>query len=246
MRPHPLPQSGRCIPRVLLAFSLCAAGLSLALLSFAQTPRTEQRAQPSSANVNAPGFHAPVAMPGSNAGTEPSLAIPQQLRAGLRFVTWQNPGEIATSLDGVNFTNRGTRAGGGDVTNAADPSGALFFGQFCTGATMLHACFERSQDGGVTWPLHTEIADMHPGAADRPWLELFPHKRPTLAAAQVWNPDSTRVYLEYHTFSPEELAYVTVSADGGHTFSEAKLITSDTNALIASGCNTVPGGYRYR
>ena len=242
MRPHPLPQSGRCIPRVLLAFSLCAAGVSLALLSFAQTPRTERKAQPSSADVSAPGFHAPVAMPDSNAGTEPSLAIPQQLRAGLRFVTWQNPGEIATSLDGVNFTNRGTRAGGGDVTNAADPSGALFFGQFCTGATMLHACFERSQDGGVTWPLHTEIADMHPGAADRPWLELFPHKRPTLSAAQVWNPDNTRVYLEYHTFSPEELAYVTVSADGGHTFSEAKLITSDTNALIASGCNTVPGG----
>jgi len=181
-------------------------------------------------------------MPGSNGGTEPSLAVPQQLRAGLRFVTWQNPGEIATSLDGVNFTNRGTRTGGGDVTNAADPSGSLFFGQFCSGAFMLHACFERSPDAGVTWPVHTDIADMHPGAADRPWLEVFPHKRPTLAAAQAWNPDSTRVYLEYHTFSPEELAYVTVSADGGHTFSESKLITSDTNALIASGCNTVPGG----
>lgn len=181
-------------------------------------------------------------MPGSNAGTEPSLAIPQQVRAGLRFVTWQNPGEIATSSDGVNFTNRGTRAGGGDVTNAADPSGALFFGQFCTGAFTLHACLERSLDGGVTWPLHTDITDMHPGAADRPWIEVFPHKRSTLAAAQAWNPDATRVYLEYHTFSPEELAYVTVSADGGHTFSEAKLITSDTNALVASGCNTVPGG----
>jgi uncharacterized repeat protein (TIGR01451 family) len=190
----------------------------------------------------APGFHAPVAMPGSNAGTEPSLAIPMQIRAGLRFVTWQNPGEIATSLDGVNFTNRGTRAGGGDVTNAADPSGGLFFGQFCSGGFTLHACLERSLDGAATWPLHTDIADMHPGAADRPWIEVFPHKRPTLAAAQAWNPDNTRVYMEYHTFTPEELAYVTVSADGGHTFSEAKLITSDTNALVGSGCNTVPGG----
>jgi uncharacterized repeat protein (TIGR01451 family) len=190
----------------------------------------------------APGFHAPVAMPGSNAGTEPSLAIPMQVGAGLRFVTWQNPGEIATSLDGVNFTNRGTRAGGGDVTNAADPSGALFFGQFCTGAFTLHACLERSIDSALTWPLHTDIADMHPGAADRPWIEVFPHRRSTLAAAQAWNPDNTRVYMEYHTFSPEELAYVTVSADGGHTFSEAKLITSDTNALVGSGCNTVPGG----
>ena len=74
-------------------------------------------------------------------------------------------------------------------------------------------------------------------------LELFPHKRPTLAAAQVWNPDSNRAFIWNITpFSPEELAYVTVSPDGGHTFSEAKLITSDTNALIASGCNTVPGG----
>ena len=189
------------------------------------------------------GFHAPVAMPGSSNGTEPSIAIPLQVGAGLRFVTWQNPGEIATSLDGVNFTNRGTRPGGGDVTNAADPSGALFFGQFCSGAFTLHACLERSLDGGATWPLHTDIADNHPGAADRPWIEVFPHKRNTLAAAQAWNPDDTRVYMEYHTFTPEELAYVTVSADGGHTFSEAKLITgTNTNAIVGSGCNTVPGG----
>jgi uncharacterized repeat protein (TIGR01451 family) len=234
--------SGLSGPRVLFALLFCAIGTSLALISFAQIPAAQRKAFPRAQAAVNPGFHAPVAMPGSNAGTEPSLAIPKQVRAGLRFVTWQNPGEIATSLDGVNFTNRGSRAGGGDVTNAADPSGALFFGQFCSGAFMLHACFERSQDGGVTWPLHTDIADMHPGAADRPWLEVFPHKRPTLAAAQIWNPDSTRVYLEYHTFSPEELAYVTVSTDGGHTFSESKLITSDTNALIASGCNTVPGG----
>jgi uncharacterized repeat protein (TIGR01451 family) len=243
MRRNSPSQSGRLTPRALLASMFCVLGTSLALISFAQAPAGARKTQPHSPDViTVPGFHAAVSMPGSNAGTEPSLAIPQQLRAGLRFVTWQNPGEIATSLDGVNFANRGTRAGGGDVTNAADPSGSLFFTQFCSGAFMLHACFERSPDGGATWPLHTDIADMHPGAADRPWLEVFPHKRSTLAAAQAWNPDNTRVYLEYHTFSPEELAYVTVSADGGHTFSEAKLITSDTNALVASGCNTVPGG----
>ncbi|HJT82121.1 MAG TPA: hypothetical protein VJ719_13070 [Chthoniobacterales bacterium] len=231
-------ETGIFATRIISALALAAIGISLGMLSFAR----QTTASATAANGAGPGFHAPVAMPGSNAGTEPSLAIPLQIRAGLRFVTWQNPGEIATSLDGVNFTNRGSRTGGGDVTNASDPSGALFFGQFCSGAFMLHACLERSPDGGLTWPLHTDIADMHPGAADRPWIETYPHKRPTIAEAQSWNPDNTRVYVEYHTFSPEELAYVTVSADGGHTFSEAKLITSDTNALVASGCNTVPGG----
>jgi uncharacterized repeat protein (TIGR01451 family) len=222
---------------------LLVAPVLIALgLPFYTSSHSSSSAPPMALVSSNPGFHAPVAMPGSNAGTEPSIAIPQQVRAGLRFVTWQNPGEIATSPDGVNYTNRGSRPGGGDVTNAADPSGALFFGQFCGGALTLHACLERSQDGAGTWPMHTDIADMHPGAADRPWIEVFPHRRPTLAAAQAWNPDNTRVYMEYHTFSPEELAYVTVSSDGGHTFSEAKLITSDTNALVASGCNTVPGG----
>lgn len=243
MKKHSIAKSGVFNPRIFVALILIAAAASLGALSIGARPaRTFESVAAVAAAAGNPGFHAPVAMPGSNAGTEPSLAVPQQIRAGLRFVTWQNPGEIATSLDGINFTNRGTRTGGGDVTNASDPSGALFFGQFCSGAFMLHACLERSLDGGASWPLHTDIADMHPGAADRPWIETYPHKQPTLAAAQAWNPDSTRIYLEYHTFSPEELAYVTVSADGGHTFSEAKLITSDTNALVASGCNTIPGG----
>jgi uncharacterized repeat protein (TIGR01451 family) len=143
-------------------------------------------------------------------------------------------------VDGVNFTNHGLpdAEGGGDVTNAIDPSGAFFLGQFCGGAFELHACLERSLDGGVNWPVKTDFADMHPGASDRPWIEVFPHK----SSVAPWNPDNTRVYLEYHTFTPEELAYVTVSNDGGHTFSEPKIITSDTNALNGSGCNTIPGG----
>ena len=187
-----------------------------------------------------PGFHAPVNLPGSEGGSEPSLAVALQARAGARFASWQNPGEVATSLDGVNFTNRGLpdSAGGGDVTNAIDPSGTFYLGQFCGGAFELHACLERSVNGGLTWPNRTDFADMHPGAADRPWIEIWPHR----TSAASWDPARTRVYLEYHTFSPEELAYVTVSTDGGQTFSEPKLITSDTNALVGSGCNTVPGG----
>ncbi len=209
------------------------APLSLSLMLL--LPSSRVRAVP-----DVPGFHAPVALPGSGGGTEPSLAVALQDRAGIRFASWQVPGEVATSLDGVHFTNRGfpDAAGGGDVTNAIDPSGALFLGQFCGGAFELHACLQRSVDGGATWPLRTDFADMHPGAADRPWIEVFPHR----SEDGSWDPDRTRVYLEYHTFTPEELAYVTVSEDGGRTFSEPKLITSDTNALVGSGCNTIPGG----
>ncbi|HEV2856688.1 MAG TPA: hypothetical protein VHC97_28125 [Thermoanaerobaculia bacterium] len=185
-------------------------------------------------------FTSPTVVPGGDGGSEPSLAVAQQGRAGERFVSWQVPGEVATSSDGVSFVNRGLPdpAGGGDVTNAIDPAGTFFLGQFCGGAFTLHVCLERSEDGGATWPLRTDFADTHPGAADRPWIEIHPHRSPLVD----WNSDHTRVYLEYHTFTPEELAYVTVSADGGRTFSEPKLITSDTNALNASGCNTVPGG----
>jgi uncharacterized repeat protein (TIGR01451 family) len=208
--------------------------LSLGLTWYAQAA-PEDLAAPAT-----PGFNAVVRLPGSSAGTEPSVAVGLQGRAGARFTSWQNPGEVATSLDGVNFTNRGQPdpAGGGDVSNAIDPSGAFFLSQFCGDAFTLHACLERSVDGGVTWPLKTDFTDMHPGAADRPWVEVYPHKSDTVP----WSPNTTRVYLEYHTFSPEELAYVTVSDDGGQTFSEPKLITSDTNALVGSGCNTVPGG----
>src|SRR5438128_65480 len=47
-----------------------------------------------------PGFEAPVLMPGSSGGTEPSLAISNN---GIRYVSWQSPGEFARSADGVNF-----------------------------------------------------------------------------------------------------------------------------------------------
>lgn len=50
------------------------------------------------------------------------------------------------------------------------------------------------------------------------------------------------MYLEYHTFSPDDLVYVTVSTDGGKTFSLPHVIASDTNAADPSICNTIPGG----
>src|SRR4051812_27921736 len=104
MHKNPSSSSGLSTSRVLAAILLCATGMSLGILSFAQNVPREKKFSARTAVTAAPGFHAVTAMPGSNAGTEPSLAIPQQVRAGLRFVTWQNPGEIATSLDGVNFT----------------------------------------------------------------------------------------------------------------------------------------------
>jgi hypothetical protein len=51
-----------------------------------------------------PGFHAFVNLPGSNNGSEPSLAISND---GVRYPSWQAPGEFAKSADGVNFTQSG-------------------------------------------------------------------------------------------------------------------------------------------
>ena len=125
----------------------------------------------------------------------------------------------------------------GDVTNAVDAAGALYNGQICGAPTILHTCVYRSLDGGKTWPQTTLAADVNPGASDRPWIDVYPKN-----TGGSWNPDLTTVYLEYHTFSPDDLAYVTVSHDGGKSFSPPHIITSDTNAISGSGCNTIPSG----
>jgi hypothetical protein len=204
-----------------------AAGLIAALVA----------ASPARAAGSKLGFHDPVTLPGSEDGSEPSLAIST---GGIRYPSWQSPGEFASSSDGVNFTNLGSPDPNavGDVTNAVDAAGALYNGQICGDPqNILHTCIYRSLDGGVTWPQRTDLADNHPGASDRPWIDVYPHKSGT-----PWNPDLTTVFLEYHTFSPEELAYVTMSIDGGKTFGPPQMITTDTNAIVGSGCNTIPGG----
>ena len=184
----------------------------------------------------APGFTGPTTLPGSSDGSEPSLAIST---LGIRYASWQAPGEFASSPDGVHFTNTGMPDPGalGDVTNAVDAAGALYNAQICGPPAALHTCVYRSLDGGRTWPQQTIAADSNPGASDRPWIDVYPKD-----TGGAWNPDLTTVFLEYHTFSPEDLAYVTVSHDGGKTFSPPRLITTDTNAISASGCNTIPSG----
>jgi uncharacterized repeat protein (TIGR01451 family) len=184
-----------------------------------------------------PGFHAPVLMPGSAGGTEPSLAISND---GVRYVSWQSPGEFAGSADGVNFEPLGTPDpdASGDVTNAVSYSGALYNGQICGGPTILHSCIYRSLDGGHSWTTQNILADNHPGASDRPWIDVYPKKNTTATAS---DPNKDTVYLEFHTFSPDDLVYVTVSHNGGSTFSPPHIIESDTNA-DDSTCNTIPGG----
>ena len=181
-------------------------------------------------------FISPIVMPGSEDGNEPYIAIDER---GTRYVSWQGPGEFAKSVDGVNFTNIGMPDENaiGDVDNAVDAAGSIYNVQICGDPqNILHNCVYRSDDGGQTWS-KTEVADMHPGAADRPWIEVFPKH-----VAGPWDPDNTTVYLEYHTFSPDDLVYVTVSNDGGQTFSTPNPITTNIDAAQSSACNTIPGG----
>lgn len=182
-----------------------------------------------------PGFHQPVVLPGSGDGNEPSTALS---KGGIRYVSWQSPGEFASSKDGIHFTNLGSPDPNalGDVTNAVDATGALYNGQICGVPAALHTCIYRSTDGGHTWPQQTIAADSNPGASDRPWIDVYPH------TGREASPDLTTVYLEYHTFSPEDLVYVTVSHDGGKTFGPPTFVTTDTNAISGSGCNTIPSG----
>src|SRR5438094_1307813 len=87
-----------------------------------------------------PGFHAPVVLPGSAGGNEPSLAVSS---GGTRYPSWQAPGHFASSTDGVHFADLGEPDSGsiGDVTNAISASGALYNGQLCGDPNdILHSC----------------------------------------------------------------------------------------------------------
>ena len=208
------------------ALSLALVGLSAALVLVV----------PASGKGKGPGFTGPTTLPGSESGSEPSLAIST---GGVRYASWQSPGEFASSADGMHFTNLGMPDSSaiGDVTNAVDAAGAVYNGQICGPPAALHTCIYRSVDGAHTWPQRTLVADVNPGASDRPWIDVYPKN-----TGGSWNPDLTTVYLEYHTFSPDDLVYVTVSHDGGKTFSPPHLVTTDTNAVSGSGCNTIPSG----
>ncbi len=175
-------------------------------------------------------------LPGSDDGNEPSVALST---GGIRYASWQSPGEFAVSSDGVNWTNTGMPDSGalGDVSNAVDASGAVYNGQICGVPAALHTCVYRSTDGTQTWPQQTIAADSNPGASDRPWIAVDP-----TSTAGSWDPANTTVYLEYHTFSPDDMVYVTKSTDGGATFGPPMNVTNDPNALSASSCNTIPSG----
>jgi uncharacterized repeat protein (TIGR01451 family) len=236
MKKNPASKSGFLNPRIFVAFALCSVGAFLAMLSFAGMTESPAGLAP----TTIPGFHAPVTMPGSSdngGGTEPSLAITGDtnpaVTAGIRYVSWQGPGEFAKSADGVNFNQLTTPDSdtNGDVTNALGSNGALYNGQICGGATSLHTCIYRSTNGGTTWQTRNMLADNHPGASDRPWITVQPGA----------DPDHDTVYLEFHTFSPEDLVYVTKSTDGGATFGAPIPVEQGTNATDST-CNTIPGG----
>ncbi|MFL5824455.1 MAG: sialidase family protein [Solirubrobacteraceae bacterium] len=184
------------------------------------------------------GFHRPVTLPKSRDGTEPSIAISAR---GVRYPSWQVPGEFAHSRDGIHFTQKGMHpipddTASGDVSNAVDRAGAIYNGQICGDASnSLHACVYRSTNRGRTWR-ETQLADNNPGASDRPWIAV--HSDPKAPR----NPDRDTVYLEYHTFSPDDLTYVTVSHDGGASFGTPIPLPDTAASAQGSACNTYPGG----
>src|SRR5438132_3556881 len=120
-----------------------------------------------------PGFTGPTTMPGSTGGTEPTVALAND---GTRYSVWQSPGTFASSPDGIHFTNIGQPDPGaiGDVDDQVDAAGSLYNSQICGPPAALHTCVYRSDDGGHTWPVQTLAADMHPGASDRPWIDVYP------------------------------------------------------------------------
>jgi hypothetical protein len=201
-------------------------------------------AQPASASSSFT-FNGPTKLPGSDNGTEPSLGIALQSTnvnpVGYRYPTWQVPGQFDGSADGVNFTQLTTPdpSASGDTVSQVDAAGAVYNAQICgsdEGPFFLHTCIWRSLDGAQTWPQVAVGADNNPGASDRPWIDVYPKQ------SRAWNADNTYVYLEYHTFTPDDLTYATVSTDGGATFGIPVPLSDDPNSAGSSFCSTIPSG----
>src|SRR2546425_189136 len=196
-RPKPLPDRLEAPPMLNRRLPL----LAVSLFSLVGLQASGLMASPAT-----PGFHAAVQMPSSTGGTEPSLAISND---GIRYVSWQSPGKFAGSADGVTFNALATPDAGaaGDVTNAVSYSGALYNGQICGGATELHSCIYRSLDGGNTWTPQNILADNHPGASDRPWIDVYPKNNSTATAS---NPNKGVGFgldrRRYHVVIPPRLA----------------------------------------
>ncbi len=193
---------------------------------------------PVGAATSAPGFGAPVEIPGAS-GSEPTLAISE---TGKRYASWQVPGQVSTTTNGKDFTSAQTLkpTGGGDVSAAVDAAGAAYIVQFCSSQQELHACLWKSIDGGKTWTEIATIADQNE-PIDRPWIDVYP-KHAT--GNGKWDTTKTTVYLEYHTLGPDDLIYATVSTDGGATFSTPQVLSANPGSVSASACNTIPGGVR--
>jgi hypothetical protein len=73
------------ISRAWLAIIFFMSGASLVCFRLTQAPTGSGKGQSHLHAVNLAGFHPPALLPTANAETEESLAIPQQLRAELRF-----------------------------------------------------------------------------------------------------------------------------------------------------------------
>jgi hypothetical protein len=90
-----------------------------------------------------------VNLPGSNNGSEPSLAISND---GIRYASWQSPGEFANSADGFNFAQPATpipdSGAAGDVTNAISYSGAPYNGDLRTPHRAAQLHLSQPQRGG--------------------------------------------------------------------------------------------------
>jgi hypothetical protein len=166
----------------------------------------------------------------------------------MRYVSWQSPGEFVVSRTGLTWVNRGFPDPDaiGDETNAVDSNGVVYNGQICGGGTALHTCIYRSPDQARHWPVKTMAADSHPGASDRPWIDVYPHAKrfhwkssscntiPSGVVVDQYSSHKGTVYAlwlsgndatsnavtgcNYSQIGPFNKAWVSVSHDGGTTW----------------------------
>ena len=163
-----------------------------------------------------------------------------------RYVSFQAPSRVSRATRASNWSETGFTAYDnakpdgdlGDVTMAADRSGAVFLSHLTQN---LQADIDYTRDGGATWQTAFNVAQLpfnpsaQPLAVDRPWIAAY-------------SPDTnflhTRVYLQYHDFVASTVWVVPCSVAFNATsgVDELKCGAPESSSNVQTACNSIPGG----
>src|SRR5438270_7140640 len=176
------------------------------------------------------GWNEPAGVTGADNARYVSFQAPSRLSRATRASNWSETGFTA-------YDNAKPDGDLGDVTMAADRSGAVFLSHLTRN---LQADIDYTRDGGATWQTAFNVAQLpfnpsaQPLAVDRPWIAAY-------------SPDTnflhTRVYLQYHDFvaSTRWVVPCSLAFNATSGVAELKCGGPESRPHVRPARNAIPG-----